>query len=198
MNALAKWMLVAAMTGLGSAPVAADTLFDVTGTFADGGGSLGGQIMIDTVAGSLDSGTLTISGESPDYSGYDGTYSYVGYCYFGCVPGNRQYSPGIEELAMSRNGGPAGIFLFVTGTSLVGYSGGSILVTPEVEGGGSSAQCPDYECLNEGSMFGAPGYDPLSAGKITAVPLPASMWLMLSGLGGLVVLRGRRPQRLAA
>jgi hypothetical protein len=42
---------------------------------------------------------------------------------------------------------------------------------------------------NDGSFFS--GNTPLSA-TITAVPLPASVWLMLSGLGGIIVMARKR------
>src|SRR5450756_14004 len=85
MNRDAKvWLTAIAMASMTCAARAQDTQFDVTGQFA-GGGTLSGELTINTLTGTVDSGSLTVAGLPDRLAVLDGTYA--GTLVFGTEPG---------------------------------------------------------------------------------------------------------------
>lgn len=142
---------------------ASATTFNASGTLADGS-TITGFIVIDTVAGTLDDSTFTITGPT-----ITGTFDQYG------------SSPDIGGTgfwgAATRNGAATWDFnfaLFGTAGGLIGYSGGT---------------------------FGGNLFDPahfqagpaVTAGTVSAVPLPASALLLFGAIATLALV-GRRQE----
>jgi len=175
MNKIAKWMMAAAMTAIGSAALAQDTQFNVMGQF-QGGGTLSGELMINTATGSIDSGSVTVAGLRAFVSSLDGTYT--GMVVFGSEPGNGYSFEDLAATPLQISNGPY-VFLAEPVTSLVGYIGGPL--------------CAASPCTS--SVDGVSSFANLASGSITAgpeiAPVSTASGLTLL-LGSLMVLRGRR------
>jgi len=192
MNKLAKWLMAGAMTGIASAAIAQDTQFNIMGQF-QGGGTLSGELMINTTTGSFDSASVTVAGlpntnvsEAPDFplflATFDGTY--VG-------AGSEPYL-GVGTYEQLDGAPPTGALLTISEpvSSLVGYAGGPVVQSGlafEIPVENTAHLLVGDETIISGSITAAPEIDPASA---------ASGLTLL--LGSLMVRRGRRSGVVAA
>src|SRR5271166_6500449 len=177
MNTVAKWMVaVAATSAMGSAASAGDTFetFAASGTFRSGN-TLGGTLYVDVTTGTIETAALVVSGPN---TLDDGVFS------FGSTLGTTGI--GIQS---SFTDSPAGMILVFSPSALTSVGGGGIL--------GNLAAEPYIDGVT------LPFNDPFLGGSLSAVAVPeidpastASGLALL--VGGLVVLRGRRPQHLTA
>jgi hypothetical protein len=184
MNTVAKWLIAVAMTGVGSAATAQDTQFNVTGQFASGGGSFSGELMINTVTGSLDSGTIGFAGFGIQYGVELSQLDSVTLTSPVLAPAE---PPGVAlSIVFTRccgsSGEPGALTLSIPGTSLIGYTGGPILPYGVADSDSQLFVPVDFGAeVSSGSITAAPEIDPASA---------ASGLTLL--LGSVMVLRGQR------
>jgi hypothetical protein len=154
-------LLIAAM-GICTVPAlaATDVTFDATGTFADGS-TLGGSLVIDTTGGTVVSTDLTFSGApSSDFN----IIAFQGF----------NPTPDSYEIFAESSTSPDELRLLTISTSLVGFGGGPF----------ASIANPSPNSYSSDWQDAAGNRTLLNSGGLTAVPLPASVWLMLSGLVG--------------
>jgi hypothetical protein len=155
-----------------SASVLADqiSVFDAQGTFADGA-VMGGTMTIDVTSGVLESANLTLT--SPDA----GTYSTIQETGYSSV--SNDY---LTFVGQSSDETTNSLHLALITTSLVGFAGGTFDSDDEKS---SENYLSDLR-NSSGTIID------LTQGTLTPVPLPASAWLMLSAIGGLMIFRRAR------
>jgi hypothetical protein len=184
MNRVAKWLVAAAMMGIGSAALAQDIQFNVAGQF-EFVGTLSGELMINTTTGSFDSGSVTVAGVGGGGIPLDGTFN-------------------VAPLAfLSQSGGPLGLeiqnsvgshlYLFVPVTTLVGFQGDPLIVGvppfSNTDSGVFSSTFGDVNELSSGSV------SPAATPEIDPASVASGLTLLL---GSLMVLRGRGSGVVAA
>jgi hypothetical protein len=166
----------------------ADTVFTVNGTFANangfGGGtdSLTGTVTIDTTLGTATAWDVNV-GLSSGLSSFFGTPTLT----FDSGPTTTLLSSAVELSGAPVGGLDAQLNLFLPVSTLVGYSGGSLL--------NSSTGPPTSQLVPPG---GEGSYASLEAGTLTApitTPAPATFTLLATGFlafGGYGLFRRRR------
>jgi hypothetical protein len=160
-------VLAAVLVGPGLFAAKADTIFNFSGTFQNGA-ALGGSITINTATGAIDGVNLTVGGTS---------FSFVQLN----LPGfGTEY---FLQLTSTASDSSPFLDVFFPVTSLVGYTGGQLCITP-VAGACSN---PTQVGIGGGNV----AY--LTAGSDTSssVPEPSSLLLLTGGLIGLGLL-GRK------
>jgi hypothetical protein len=166
-----KVLLLTALLCLPSLTLA-QTIFDVTGTLALSGATLGnlsGTIDINTQTGMVTGWSISIPEMITPYGGAGG---YV------LNPADSELSlthgSGVQDLLFSNSSLPE-LSLVINGTTLQGFAGSPI--------------------MNQSQFFfgdGRPFYDiPVTAGSLTPMPEPSSLILTMSGLAGLAAFRRR-------
>jgi len=159
-------VLAAVLVGPGLFAAKADTIFTFTGTFQNGA-ALGGTITINPTTGAIDGVNLNVAGAS---------YSFVQLA----LPGfGTEYF-----LQLTTTSGDTSPFLdvFFPVTSLVGYTGGQLCISPTA---GACTNPTQYGIGNNNVAY-------LTAGSDTsAVPEPSSLLLLAGGLIDLGLL-GRK------
>jgi hypothetical protein len=216
MNAVAKWLVAAAMTGIGPAAMAQDTQFNYVGQFV-GGGTINGALFINTATGALDSGSVLVAGLPTALAVLDGAY----------MPSGGPFFPQMNEMILLTNPtSPDAIFTQISGgVVLQATTGNGIRIGPAtltlIRYPGQPlcfSDCPTGVTYfaglfgaGGGNTFGDPGVVPSETGGIalnfasgsSITPAPeidvasATTGLTLL-LGSLMVLRGRRSAVVAA
>ncbi len=178
-------LLAFAATG---SPSKADTTFTVNGTFANvnpygGTDTLSGTVTIDTTGGTATAWDVSL-GLSPGLSSFFGTSTLT----FDSAPTTTTLLSGAVELSGLAAGGlDAELNLFLPVSTLVGYSGGSLL--------DSSSGPPTSQLVPPG---GEGSYASLEAGTLSpplSTPEPATFTLLATGFlafGGYGLFRRRR------
>jgi hypothetical protein len=173
-------VLAVALTDVSSVAMAQDTTFNVSGTWSLGG-TLDGQLSINTTTGILDSGSLTIAGEPYGpvvFNVTSASLADITQGYFGVDA----QTNGSDSLVLNFGCGTAACKGLAAG--LAGYSGSDLgtqssvyLVDP------ASVGPPVLDHLTSGGTvsYAAPEIDPNSAASGLALLV-----------GGLLVLRGRK------
>lgn len=157
--------ILALVSGFVTLPAFGDQIvtFDASGTFADGA-SLGGTYTVDTTTGTAIAVDLTFGAP---------VSSAVTF-----LDGNSLFGGKYLQYTLNNEVGPnfyPGFSFTINAASLAGYTGGAIQGALYLETGNPS----DVTALTSGSL--------------TAVPLPAAAWLLLSGLVGVgAIARTRR------
>jgi hypothetical protein len=172
-----------------AAPARADTVFDLTGTFADGT-TVSGTLTIDLTIGQIDAASL-IYGGNP-YSTILLQQPFTGITAPGQTPVPVSYLVhiGISSSMLPRIG------LGIPGTSavdsLVSYAGGSLCSTSAVCGPDQSGSTWASDFI---TAFSPSGVLFLQTGELTAVPGPiagAGLPGLILACGGLLVWWRRR------
>jgi hypothetical protein len=206
MNTLAKWMLVAAMTGMGSVSAQASTFQgqDANGAFDNSCGNtcvmyydstLNIEILGNWNIGSGPWSATAAAGSAQalaEAAGFDAT-GVTGWV-----------------LPSGDGGQPAGTlnqFLSIwndVGGSIAGLQA-EFKAVQYAGYWSSSVYSPGVSAWYFATFSGNPGHSDViyygdavavRPGEISAVPLPGAAWLLLSGLGGLGLLGKRRQQQL--
>jgi len=165
--------------------VSTPTVFNVAGTFDDGGETLGGTITIDTTGGGgILSEDLTVDPVAVTYT-FDGSNLGSGIESFeiGSTPNffdNAVFDGNFSSQLVLN------IYLGAT-NSFVGYTGGSLCSEDQFCGEGNGTSFAIIENLQ------APSDPPLVAGTLTsATPEPSSVLLAFGGGAAILALRRRK------
>jgi len=167
LSRLTKMILVlaAVLVGPGLIAASADTIFNFNGTFQDGS-ALGGTMTVNTATGAIDGINLTVGSNTFTFIQAP-TPELIGGSLF------------IQLTATSAFNFPI-LDIFIPVTSLVGYNGGQLCISPTAG-----------DCSNP-TQWGANGTASyLTQGSSSAVPEPSSLILLTGGLIGLGLL-GRK------
>ena len=175
-------------------PSRADTVFDLTGTFADSS-TVSGSLTINLTTGTIDAANLSYGGAT--YSTILGQGPFTGNTTSGQTPVPVDY---FVDIGSSASLLPR-IDLGIPGTSavdsLISYTGGNVCVLV-----GTARTCgPDQRDDTWYSDFqAADGMTiiALSTGELTATPLRAALPLLATGLSALGLLGWRRKRKAPA
>lgn len=177
-------LLIALILSIFCAPVLAqDSLFNLTGTFADGG-TVTGSFMVDTTTGALDSGSVTIADVGASLASYDGLYAPVGGQWYANQTGAIDFVKAntTESFMVSLPGGSV-----YRGQGLIGYNGQTITGAGLDDGAGI------VDTLLSGSIVDPPNVSAsVSAPEINANQAAGALTLLA---GGLLVLCGKPKNR---
>jgi hypothetical protein len=157
-------VLAAVLVGPGLMTASADTIFNFTGTFQDGA-TLGGSLTINTATGAIDGIDMTIGASTFTFE--QGTLVTIG-------------GESFIQLTTTVNPSFPILDVFFPVSSLVGYAGGQLCISP-VSG----------DCSNP-TQYGSNGTVAYltqgSSSTSSNVPEPSSLLLLTGGLVGLGLL----------
>ncbi len=173
-------------------PSRADTVFDLTGMFADSS-TVSGSLTINLTTGQIDAANLSYGGAT--YSTILGQGPFTGNTTSGQTPVPVDY---FVDIGSSASLLPR-IDLGIPGTSavdsLISYTGGNVCVLVGTAGtcGPDQAGNTWYSDFRDASEIIA-----LSTGELTATPLLATLPLFATGLGALGLFGWRRKRKNGA